>query len=259
VRWVRALLFPPFRRHRFAGLNQQSTMKTSSLSFSLLCLLFPTAIMILGSGCASIVHGTTQEISISSYPVKADVDIDGTEKRTTPCKVSLKRKMDHLLTFTMEGYYPQTVSIKHTVSGAVAGNILAGGLIGWGVDASSGAQYKLEPESVSVTLNPKEPMQKFEGSTTPGKPTLTQRLEEIDKLKSDGKISDEEYQKLRQKIISDESLAANPSASSAATNAPINPVVNSTNQATNAAVIPINEATNSVVIPGSEHQTSNSP
>jgi hypothetical protein len=33
---------------------------------------------------------------------------------------------------------------------AISGNIMAGGLIGWGVDASSGAQYNLPPHSVQL-------------------------------------------------------------------------------------------------------------
>ena len=36
---------------------------------------------------------------------------------------------------------------------AVAGNIIAGGLVGWGVDAVTGAQYNLKPESINVTLH----------------------------------------------------------------------------------------------------------
>lgn len=68
--------------------------------------------------------------------------------------LSLERKRSHTLMFSVPGYYNEQVTLNRTVSGAVAGNILAGGLIGWGVDALSGGQYKLMPETVHVVLRP---------------------------------------------------------------------------------------------------------
>jgi hypothetical protein len=169
-------------------------------------LLFFLFVTVFAPGCASIVHGTTQEIPITSNPPGAKVDINGSEQRTTPCTVALKRKKDHLLTFTMDGYDSQTVSIKHTMSGAVAGNIIAGGLIGWGIDATSGGQYKLVPNTISVTLNPDESLQKVQPlDAAPAKRTLSERQMETDKLKSDGWVPVEENIKLPEKLISEES------------------------------------------------------
>ena len=96
------------------------------------------ALLLAGYGCASIVHGTTQSIPVSSDPSGANLTVAGTAtKFTTPCKVELARKTDHLLRFEKDGYDPATVEVKHVLSGAVAGNIIAGGLIGWGVDAAT--------------------------------------------------------------------------------------------------------------------------
>lgn len=123
----------------------------------LLCL-FP-----LLAGCATVVHGTSQKIPVTSEPMGANVNIDGTANYMTPVTLELQRKFDHLLTISKEGYKTEIVKLIHTLSGAVAGNIIAGGLIGWGIDAASGAQYKLIPETVHVVLKPGGYVEKPEG------------------------------------------------------------------------------------------------
>ena len=112
----------------------------------------------LSSGCATIIHGTTQEIPITSEPPGATVATTGDVRATTPGKLELKRKTGHVLTFSKEGYKSDTVKLESVLSGAVAGNILVGGLIGWGVDAATGADSRLVPESVHVVLKPHDPV-----------------------------------------------------------------------------------------------------
>lgn len=89
-----------------------------------LCLCF--------SGCASIVNGSKQEISVSSNPPGAKVYADGLGPWEAPTTLRLKGKTDHLLLFTKDGYEPESRMLTREVSGAVFGNIFAGGLIGWG-------------------------------------------------------------------------------------------------------------------------------
>lgn len=105
------------------------------------------------TGCATIIHGPKQEVSISTNPAEAFVS-DGSTTIKTPGKLTLERGKDHILTITKPGYSTESVHITHVVSAAVFGNIIAGGLIGWGIDATSGAQWRLEPETLSVTLRP---------------------------------------------------------------------------------------------------------
>jgi len=104
------------------------------------------------NGCATILNGTTQTIPVSSIPSGARVIADGSQVCVTPCSVELARKHDHLLVFEKRGYENVSVGIKHSLGGAVAGNILLGGFIGWGIDAASGSQYKLTPSTVNVVL-----------------------------------------------------------------------------------------------------------
>jgi hypothetical protein len=118
----------------------------------LLKLLFVGTLLVVFTGCATIVKGTTQTIPVSSDPSGADVRLDGLLYGQTPTTLEVKRKRNHLILIEKTGYQPKSVPITKNIGGAVWGNILAGGLIGWGVDATSGAQYNLTPEVITVKL-----------------------------------------------------------------------------------------------------------
>lgn len=155
--------------------------------------------LILASGCATIVKGTTQQIPITSDPLAADIVVDGNLVGQTPTSVSLKRKNDHLLTIQKTGYQPKAVAVVRNVGGAVWGNIIAGGLIGWGVDAVSGAQYNLVPVTVSVKLEP-------QGAAVPATSSddssvFVAKLKALDQLHDSKAMSDAEYGKARLELF----------------------------------------------------------
>lgn len=151
---------------------------------SLLCTLLP--------GCASIIHGTRQKVAVSTNPPGATVS-DGETTVQTPGSLNLKRNEDYVLTITKPGYETETVKVTHVISGAVAGNLLAGGLIGWGVDAISGAQWRLEPETITVNLRPLREGEYLASANYRTPQTLTQKLEELASLKQKNLITEEEY------------------------------------------------------------------
>lgn len=122
-----------------------------------------TLCVMLG-GCASVTRGTTENIAISSTPSGAEAVISGLDVPTTcttPCAVVAKRNADISITFQKEGYESQVVQltkeIPATGAAGFAGNILAGGLIGMGVDAATGAATAHKPNPVIVTLQPSAP------------------------------------------------------------------------------------------------------
>lgn len=86
------------------------------------------------------------------------------------------------------------------LSGAVAGNLLAGGLIGWGVDAASGADSRLTPESVYVILE-HDATALQPGPTLDKAESLQADLKRLDELHATGTISEDEHAALRQKVI----------------------------------------------------------
>ncbi len=122
------------------------------------------ALSVMLGGCASVTRGTTENISISSTPSGAEAVISGLEVPTTcttPCAIVAKRNADISITFQKEGYEPQIVQLTREVpaTGAAgfAGNVIAGGLIGMGVDAATGAATDHKPNPVIVTLQPSAP------------------------------------------------------------------------------------------------------
>ena len=104
------------------------------------------------SGCASIIHGTTQKVGISSSPTGATVTVDNKALGNTPLFADLSRGEEHIVTIAMPGYEKSQMTITKSVSGWVWGNIVFGGLIGLGVDAISGGLYNLSPEQLNTEL-----------------------------------------------------------------------------------------------------------
>ena len=116
------------------------------------------------SGCASVTRGTTENISISSTPSGVEAMVSGLEVPTTcttPCSIVAKRSADISITFEKPGYESQIVQLTREVpaTGAAgfAGNILAGGIVGMGVDAVTGAALDHKPNPVIVTMQPQAP------------------------------------------------------------------------------------------------------
>jgi len=122
-------------------------MKQRLAQFAIIAICVRLAI-----GCATIIHGTTQEIDITSAPDQAEVWIDGARMGTTPTKVTLKRNGTFQVTVKKEGYKEATVKISGTTSAWIIGNVIFGGIIGCGIDFISGGAYDLKPERVDINL-----------------------------------------------------------------------------------------------------------
>jgi hypothetical protein len=103
-------------------------------------------------GCATIMHGTSQNIGFSSNPTGAKVTVDGASVGVTPMFAKLSRKDEHIVKLELEGYEPAELTLTKGTSGWVWGNIVIGGLIGLAVDAISGGLYDLNPEQLNAEL-----------------------------------------------------------------------------------------------------------
>lgn len=140
-----------------------------------------------GTGCATLVHGRTQGISVTSEPPGAEV-YDGSDLvGLTPARFILSRKRsDIVLRVQKEDYAPATIALKQKASPWLAGDLSYGALNlygGWasaavtvatygGIDLLTGAAYNLKPSKVNVTLmplarDPKSAPGIQEGATTP--------------------------------------------------------------------------------------------
>ena len=103
--------------------------------------------------CATIMHGSSQEISINSQPTGAKVTVDSQPAGNTPVVTHLKRKRTHTVAITMDGYQPFELATTRSTSGWVWGNIVFGGLIGLAVDAITGGLYNVKPDQVQAQLS----------------------------------------------------------------------------------------------------------
>ena len=122
--------------------------------------LFTVLILVLLSlfvGCATIIHGTKQPISINSSPDQGDIVVTREGgvvvfNGKTPTTCELQRKFEYDVTINLAGYQESKIHISKEFDAIYLGNILCGGIIGLIIDASNGAMYKLAPETINVTL-----------------------------------------------------------------------------------------------------------
>ncbi len=160
----------------------EDTMKTGVTMLASLTLLASAALL---GGCATILDGSTQEMSFQTNPegvvVKLirsvhdynpdpNVSADWTKKSNkstpppmrdearilgkTPFTLQLDRMDGQRIEFSKEGYKPISMKLTTTTNGAFWGNILFGGLPGSTTDTMSGAIYEYAPSQLFVTLNP---------------------------------------------------------------------------------------------------------
>ncbi len=118
------------------------------------------AIMAGLSGCASILDGTSQQVSINTNPSGADCALYRQSERiatiqNTPGSALIqKSKYNIWIACTKPGYLPASYLNHSGLTGASFGNVLAGGLIGVAVDSATGADNKYEGV-VNVSMVPK--------------------------------------------------------------------------------------------------------
>ena len=170
------------------------------MTSSMLRLLALSFLFFLITGCATVIKGTWQSVPVSSDPLGADILVDGMLVGTTPADVELKRKRDHLIVIEKKDYSPKSVAVVKNVGGAVWGNIISGGLIGWGVDAASGAQNNLTPKTILVRLEPVRGGGRLPNSGLDPAEGVA-RLNALDQMSENEQITDEEYTRGRIALI----------------------------------------------------------
>lgn len=119
--------------------------------------IFVVAAALSLAGCATITRGSNDTLVVNSTPTGAQVKMsDGQTCNNTPCTFKVPRKSELNVLVTKDGCKHQQVRVSNKVAGggsaAMAGNVLVGGIIGAGVDASTGAMLDLVPNPVEVTL-----------------------------------------------------------------------------------------------------------
>lgn len=116
------------------------------------------------SGCASIIQGGTQPVTIRSVPDGAAITVSNRNGEkvhagTAPVTLTLNRGAGYFkpesytIVVSKDGFDRKEMTITGTLSGWYIGNIVFGGLIGMlAVDPVTGAMYTL-PDAVTATLD----------------------------------------------------------------------------------------------------------
>lgn len=112
------------------------------------------------TGCASVTGSKMEPVSVQTYYKGTEVsginckllNDKGTWFVTTPGSVVIQKSYENLdINCSKDGYEPGSAIVKSASNGAVWGNLIAGGGIGYVIDRSSGAGFDY-PSLISVEL-----------------------------------------------------------------------------------------------------------
>src|ERR1035441_4413115 len=119
-------------------------------------MLFVTAatIALALSSCATIMSGSSQDLSFNSSPDGATVTAGGRVIGKTPITTRLSKESGQTLVFSKDGYKSITMRLDTTMNGWFWGNIVLGGPIGSTTDGITGAVHEYSPSQYMVTLTP---------------------------------------------------------------------------------------------------------
>lgn len=111
------------------------------------------AAVLVAGGCATIVKGTTQQVALTTPGADGATctlvsEGIGSRVVTTPATLVLDKSQHSIAVTCKKPCYQDGVGIiSSNTETMAAGNILAGGVIGLGVDAASGAMNKYNADN----------------------------------------------------------------------------------------------------------------
>ncbi|HEY4140920.1 MAG TPA: hypothetical protein VGM57_05870 [Pseudolabrys sp.] len=130
------------------------------------------------AACATVTRGTTQVVAVNTPGVPGATctltsAAIGSQLVVTPGTIALEKSKEEIsVRCTKECYTEGAGVIASNLEGMTAGNIILGGVIGFGVDAASGAMNKYSPE-IQVVMTP------IQGCHVPGTAPLPSRGKKI--------------------------------------------------------------------------------
>ena len=153
----------------------------------LLALIAPLALV---AGCA-------ESTLIRSYPMGARISVNGNFIGTSPVVFSVPRNQFSAQEFTVTaehpGYEPGTSTLqKRTCPGRIVGGVFS---LGISLIFKRPTCFD-DPQNVSLVALPAAP-------AGAAKPTVNERLEQLETLRREGRITPAEYERLRREILGD--------------------------------------------------------
>jgi hypothetical protein len=121
--------------------------------FPQLGLMLTIVSLLTLQSCATVFTGTRDIIHFDSKPAGAKVRIDGIDMGRTPLDVSVKRSInDKAVTMQLDGYETRTFVLSKEFNFVSVLNLF--GMIGWAVDAVTGALMYYDMKQYTVELEP---------------------------------------------------------------------------------------------------------
>jgi hypothetical protein len=165
------------------------------------------ASLLLVAGCASITGSKNQPVSVNSVcdgeQVKGASCTLTNDKGSwfvkTPGSVVISKSTGDLAVTCKFGDSSQSATFQSKSNGGVWGNLIAGGIIGYAVDASSGAGFDYPP-SMTVQFSENCALAKASGN---GKGDVESRLRNLNNLLERGLITENEFKTRRKKVLGD--------------------------------------------------------
>jgi len=109
---------------------------------------------ILLIGCATIISGRTQKVSVTTTPSDAVITVNNMVQKS-PAIFTLDRTFPaYQVKIEKEGYRTIELTLKRGINGWVFGNIVFGGIIGLVIDICDGSVYKFSPSEIEQSLVP---------------------------------------------------------------------------------------------------------
>lgn len=117
--------------------------------------IFAISATLMLSSCATIFTGTKQTVNIKTDPPAADVEVDGIKVGVTPMDVTLKKGFTgQTVSLKLNGYETKTFQPATTFNPVTVLNVI--GLLGFPIDAATGAMMKYDPKVYEIKLEQKK-------------------------------------------------------------------------------------------------------
>lgn len=116
-------------------------------------LIFTSMLMILVSGCATIINGNSETITFDSSPSGANVYIDGALVGKTPVSVTLKKNKKDTVMFKLDGHRTVTRELNKSFDAVALLNIF------WDLsttDFITGAAMEYDPKNYYIEMHKEE-------------------------------------------------------------------------------------------------------
>lgn len=116
-------------------------------------VLLAASTLVLSSGCATILKGSRESLTVVSQPAGAKVQINGIDVGNTPLTTRVNGTNDQLVMVRKDGYETRTILVASSVgAGWIVVDFLCG-VLPLLVDAVTGDWKSLDQNNVNVVLD----------------------------------------------------------------------------------------------------------